>query len=109
MRTCPTARSRVRTSGAGPLSCTPGSAGAAERRYGVVGGPAGGGTACGTLGAEVRSSMESILVAGGAGFIGSNFVRLALARTDARVLVLDRLTNAGNLRDCCGSIGPTPS
>ena len=41
--------------------------------------------------------MESILVAGGAGFIGSNFVRLALARTDARVLVLDRLTYAGNL------------
>ena len=41
--------------------------------------------------------MESILVAGGAGFIGSNFVRLALARTDARVVVLDRLTYAGNL------------
>ena len=41
--------------------------------------------------------MESILVAGGAGFIGSNFVRLALARTNARVLVLDRLTYAGNL------------
>jgi dTDP-glucose 4,6-dehydratase len=41
--------------------------------------------------------MESLLVAGGAGFIGSNFVRLALARTDARVVVLDRLTYAGNL------------
>jgi|SoiMethySBSTD1v2_1073268.scaffolds.fasta_scaffold259980_2 dTDP-glucose 4,6-dehydratase len=41
--------------------------------------------------------MESILVAGGAGFIGSNFVRLALGRTDARVVVLDRLTYAGNL------------
>ena len=31
--------------------------------------------------------MESILVAGGAGFIGSNFVRLLLARTEARVVV----------------------
>jgi len=40
--------------------------------------------------------MESLLVAGGAGFIGSNFVRLLLARTDARVVVLDRLTYAGN-------------
>ena len=34
---------------------------------------------------------------GGAGFIGSNFVRHALARTDARVVVLDKLTYAGNL------------
>ena len=41
--------------------------------------------------------MVSVLVAGGAGFIGSNFVRLLLARTDARVVVLDRLTYAGNL------------
>jgi dTDP-glucose 4,6-dehydratase len=41
--------------------------------------------------------MESVLVTGGAGFIGSNFVRLLLARTDARVVVLDRLTYAGNL------------
>jgi dTDP-glucose 4,6-dehydratase len=41
--------------------------------------------------------MESVLVAGGAGFIGSNFVRLLLARTDAQVVVLDRLTYAGNL------------
>jgi dTDP-glucose 4,6-dehydratase len=40
--------------------------------------------------------MESILVAGGAGFIGSNFVRFVLAHTDARVVVLDRLTYAGN-------------
>jgi dTDP-glucose 4,6-dehydratase len=39
--------------------------------------------------------MESVLVTGGAGFIGSNFVRLLLARTDARVVVLDRLTYAG--------------
>ena len=41
--------------------------------------------------------MESILVTGGAGFIGSNFVRLALAELPTRVVVLDKLTYAGNL------------
>ena len=41
--------------------------------------------------------METIVVTGGAGFIGSNFVRHALVRTDARVVVLDKLTYAGNL------------
>jgi dTDP-glucose 4,6-dehydratase len=44
-----------------------------------------------------QSLVESVLVAGGAGFIGANFVRALLARTDARVVVLDRLTYAGNL------------
>ena len=45
----------------------------------------------------------SVLVTGGAGFIGSNFVRHLLAATRARVVVLDKLTYAGNLRsldDC---------
>ena len=41
--------------------------------------------------------MDTIVVTGGAGFIGANFVRHALARTDARVVVLDKLTYAGNL------------
>jgi dTDP-glucose 4,6-dehydratase len=41
--------------------------------------------------------VESLLVTGGAGFIGCNFVRLALARTGARIAVLDKLTYAGNL------------
>jgi dTDP-glucose 4,6-dehydratase len=41
--------------------------------------------------------VETIVVTGGAGFIGSNFVRHALARTDARIVVLDKLTYAGNL------------
>jgi dTDP-glucose 4,6-dehydratase len=41
--------------------------------------------------------MGSMLVTGGAGFIGSNLVRLALARTVERVVVLDKLTYAGNL------------
>jgi dTDP-glucose 4,6-dehydratase len=40
----------------------------------------------------------TILVTGGAGFIGSNFVRLALSETGTRVVVLDNLTYAGNLR-----------
>ncbi len=41
--------------------------------------------------------MATIVVTGGAGFIGSNFVRHVLAATDDRVVVLDRLTYAGNL------------
>ena len=41
--------------------------------------------------------METLLVTGGAGFIGSNFVRLVLAETEARVVVLDKLTYAGSL------------
>ena len=40
--------------------------------------------------------METMLVTGGAGFIGANFVRRALSNTDMRVVVLDRLTYAGN-------------
>jgi dTDP-glucose 4,6-dehydratase len=37
-----------------------------------------------------------ILVCGGAGFIGSNFVRRRLAATDDQLTVLDKLTYAGN-------------
>jgi len=40
-----------------------------------------------------------ILVTGGAGFIGSNFVLDWLARSDEPVLNLDKLTYAGNLRN----------
>ncbi len=48
--------------------------------------------------------METLLVTGGAGFIGCNFVRLALARTDACVVVVDKLTYAGNLRSLDGIV-----
>ena len=41
--------------------------------------------------------MDTWIVTGGAGFIGSNFARLALARSEARVVVVDKLTYAGNL------------
>ncbi len=37
------------------------------------------------------------LVTGGAGFIGSNFLKIAHQKTDARLVILDALTYAGNL------------
>jgi len=51
---------------------------------------------------EMGSSLRGarILVTGGAGFIGSNFVRLAVARwPEVHVEILDALTYAGNLRN----------
>ncbi len=39
----------------------------------------------------------TLLVTGGAGFIGCNFVRAVLAKTGARIVVLDKLTYAGSL------------
>ncbi|MEM1206610.1 MAG: dTDP-glucose 4,6-dehydratase [Acidobacteriota bacterium] len=41
--------------------------------------------------------MERWIITGGAGFIGSNFVRMVLADTEAEVLVFDKLTYAGSL------------
>ncbi|NMR28127.1 dTDP-glucose 4,6-dehydratase [Crystallibacter degradans] len=40
--------------------------------------------------------MKTLLVTGGAGFIGSNFVHYVVENTDAHVTVLDKLTYAGN-------------
>jgi dTDP-glucose 4,6-dehydratase len=42
--------------------------------------------------------MSTWIVTGGAGFIGCNFVRMALARGAGRIVVLDKLTYAGNLQ-----------
>ena len=46
-----------------------------------------------------------LLVTGGAGFIGSAFVRMLLAETDWRVVNLDKLTYAGNLENLDGGGG----
>jgi dTDP-glucose 4,6-dehydratase len=46
--------------------------------------------------------MTRILVTGGAGFIGSNFVHHLVANTDARVTVLDKLTYAASRESIAG-------
>src|SRR5207237_8413135 len=47
--------------------------------------------------------MVNVLVTGGAGFIGSNFVRYALAtHPDWRITTLDKLTYAGRLENLQG-------
>src|SRR5579859_877442 len=40
-----------------------------------------------------------ILVTGGAGFIGSAFIRLAIAQTNHEIVNFDKLTYAGNLEN----------
>ncbi|MBN1125594.1 MAG: dTDP-glucose 4,6-dehydratase [Sedimentisphaerales bacterium] len=47
--------------------------------------------------------MMNLLVTGGAGFIGSNFVRMVLRdHPDCRIVNLDKLTYAGNLENLAG-------
>ncbi|HEU5039136.1 MAG TPA: dTDP-glucose 4,6-dehydratase [Nocardioides sp.] len=46
--------------------------------------------------------MERILVTGGAGFIGSNFVHHLVGETDAEVTVLDKLTYAASRESLAG-------
>jgi dTDP-glucose 4,6-dehydratase len=48
-----------------------------------------------TVSSEAR--VETWLITGGAGFIGSNFVRLVLEETAAHVVIFDKLTYAGSL------------
>lgn len=43
--------------------------------------------------------MDSVLVTGGCGFIGSHFIRLLCAEKNFRVINLDKLTYAGNLEN----------
>ncbi len=54
--------------------------------------------------------MDSLLVTGGCGFIGSNFVRYLLARHDfrGRVVNVDKLTYAGNAENLADVAGAFP-
>jgi dTDP-glucose 4,6-dehydratase len=49
--------------------------------------------------------MDRMLVTGGAGFIGANFVRHVVAHTDARITVLDKLTYAAS-REALADLPP---
>jgi dTDP-glucose 4,6-dehydratase len=49
--------------------------------------------------------MSTLLITGGAGFIGSNLVHHALAHTADRLVVVDKLTYAGSLLNLEGAIG----
>ena len=40
--------------------------------------------------------MKNVLVTGGAGFIGSNFVHYLVDKSDLNVVVFDKITYAGN-------------
>jgi len=48
--------------------------------------------------------MGTLLVTGGAGFIGSNFVHHALEHTTDRIVVVDKLTYAGSLLNLEGPL-----
>lgn len=45
----------------------------------------------------MKNEVETILVTGGAGFIGSAVIRFLISNTDHRVINVDKLTYAGNL------------
>ena len=49
--------------------------------------------------------MITILVTGGAGFIGSNFIRYIMGEGGNKVINLDKLTYAGNLDNLAGLNG----
>jgi dTDP-glucose 4,6-dehydratase len=46
--------------------------------------------------------MRTIFITGGAGFIGSAFVRVVLEETDYSIVNFDALTYAGNLENLAG-------
>jgi len=49
--------------------------------------------------------MSTLLITGGAGFIGSNLVHHALANTTDRLVIVDKLTYAGSLLNLEGAVG----
>jgi dTDP-glucose 4,6-dehydratase len=52
------------------------------------------------------NKMKTILVTGGAGFIGSNLIRYLNAHTGHRVINVDKLTYAGNMASLDGLTAP---
>lgn len=54
--------------------------------------------------------MKTILITGGAGFIGSNFIKhICKNHPDYKIIVLDALTYAGNLDNFIGSLKDNPN
>lgn len=54
--------------------------------------------------------MKNLMVTGGCGFIGSNFIHYLLAESEfsGRIINVDKLTYAGNLENLAGSNGAYP-
>ena len=48
------------------------------------------------------SAQQTLLLTGGAGFIGANFARLVLRETTHTIIILDALTYSGNLDNLAG-------
>jgi dTDP-glucose 4,6-dehydratase len=74
------------------------------RQQSILGSNAIGGPILATL-LKKRSESMTILVTGGAGFIGANFVLEWLAHSDETVVNLDKLTYAGNLNNLSSLTG----
>jgi dTDP-glucose 4,6-dehydratase len=53
----------------------------------------------------MSGEYRKVMVAGGAGFIGSHFARLLLSRHGVGVVVLDKLTYAGNMENLAALAG----
>src|SRR5699024_9847967 len=60
------------------------------------------GTTLPRRGPDRLEAVSTLLVTGGAGFIGSNFVHHVVEHTDDDVIVLDKLTYAGHRESLAG-------